>query len=557
MKHLFKNTWIILTAAERKRFAILVVMSIVISVADILALIALLWIINFYIQPAANISLFLPGWLGQKDSPGLISLFLVLFALKNWLAYQVVKLHYAFTGDVAVRISQNNLQQFQHSSYHDYVNTDSSALIRKIALQPFEFCQHILSGWQQVITQLLLVGFAALAIIIFNPKLFLLLLLILVPPVTLVFFFIRKKMTITKKHLRENNERSYQYLLDALKGYMEGNIFQRNDFFLRRFLVRRKAFSQHLFHSLSLQNFPGRSMEVFAVLGLFMLITISKWLGYEDEHSLLTIGAFMAASYKIIPGMVKIVNLSGQIKAYEFRKDELSAEVSKIDDSSLFNVENSSIYSVRCSNVHFCYNGQPVLKNISFEINRGEMLGISGQSGIGKTTLLHLLIGLLEPETGTISINNKPCTTEERRLYWPAIAYCRQQPFFIYDSILKNITLEESGHDEKRLKTAIEVAGLDKVIQTFPEGIEKIVTENGKNISGGQQQRIMLARALYKTADLLLLDEPFNELDENAACCILKKCKELLKERIIILVTHDKKILSTSDKILSLDETAH
>src|SRR5690606_22894154 len=122
---------------------------------------------------------------------------------------------------------------------------------------------------------------------------------------------------------------------------------------------------------------------------------------------------------------------------------------------------------------------------------RGQMLGISGQSGIGKTTLLHLLIGLLEPESGTISINDTPWNAEKLRRYWSCMAYSRQQPFFIYDSVLRNITLEETGHNEERLKTAMQVSGLDKVIQAFPEGVEKIITENGKNISGGQQQRIM------------------------------------------------------------------
>jgi len=93
------------------------------------------------------------------------------------------------------------------------------------------------------------------------------------------------------------------------------------------------------------------------------------------------------------------------------------------------------------------------------------------------------------------------------------------------------------------------------VISTFPEGLEKIITENGKNISGGQQQRIAIARALYKNASLILLDEPFNELDEEATCSLLKHFRELTgKGRSVVMITHDKKSLSYCNKIISLDE---
>src|SRR5204863_8912189 len=133
--------------------------------------------------------------------------------------------------------------------------------------------------------------------------------------------------------------------------------------------------------------------------------------------------------------------------------------------------------------------------------------------------------------------------------------YVRQQSFFIYDTILRNITLEEDNHDHAALSSALKISGLDKLIETYPGGLGKMITENGKNISGGQQQRIAIARALYKKADLILLDEPFNELDEESEISLLEHFREIAQQgKLIILVTHNKKSLSYCTKTISLDE---
>src|SRR4029077_5813747 len=101
------------------------------------------------------------------------------------------------------------------------------------------------------------------------------------------------------------------------------NIYDRNDFFLKRFINQRRKFSSYLFDSFALQTMPSRIIEIFAVLGLFILIAIAKWSGNNDSGALIAIGAFMAAAYKIIPGIVKLINVAGQIRAYEYSITDL------------------------------------------------------------------------------------------------------------------------------------------------------------------------------------------------------------------------------------------
>jgi ABC-type bacteriocin/lantibiotic exporter with double-glycine peptidase domain len=339
-------------------------------------------------------------------------------------------------------------------------------------------------------------------------KLFLLILIILLPPVTFVFFYIKKKLTATKKSIQSSNEKSFQYLLDALKGYVEGNIYQRIIFSMDD-LVKQGKYSANIYlNQLSVQTMPNRIIETFAVLGLFVLIVIAKWSDINDSSTIITIGAFMAAAYKIIPGIVKIINAMGQMRAYDFSINELETFAEKAKSEDQIN-RPEPINAIQIRDLDFQYTDNLVLKDFSLSIKKGDFIGITGRSGKGKTTIFNLLLGFLSPTNGEILINDSFVSNKEIKKYWPQISYVRQQSFFIHDTILRNITLEEESFDKERLESALKISGLCDFIKQSPDGLDKMITENGKNISGGQQQRIAIARALYKNAELILLDELF------------------------------------------------
>jgi ABC-type transport system involved in cytochrome bd biosynthesis fused ATPase/permease subunit len=176
-------------------------------------------------------------------------------------------------------------------------------------------------------------------------------------------------------------------------------------------------------------------------------------------------------------------------------------------------------------------------------------------SGKGKTTILNLLLGFLAPSSGEICINGMTVDPATRQQYWKRVAYVKQQAFLLHDTFLSNILLDTDTHDEQRLHWAIRAAGLTGLIGSFPEGLKKVINENGKNISGGQRQRVAIARAFYKDADLILLDEPFNELDETSECDLLHCFRDLTRRgKTVILITHNKKSLAFCNKTLSLDD---
>jgi ABC-type bacteriocin/lantibiotic exporter with double-glycine peptidase domain len=550
LKHILQ----ILTPAEKRKFWIQIVLNIFISVADIASLAFLLLVIDFYINDSIDGLHFLPSWMLAPHSVSLIALFFIFFGFKNLLGILISSAQYKFIGQVAVRISQNKLENYQKGSFGGFINIDSSAHIRNIALSPFEFCQHILSGIQQIFIQAILILVTIIAILLYNAKLFLLILVILLPPVIFVFFYIKKKLTATKKNIQASNEKSFQYLLDALKGYVEGNVFQRNNFFHKRFSKARQIFSSHLFESLSVQTMPNRIIETFAVLGLFVLIVIAKWSDINDSSTIITIGAFIAAAYKIIPGIVKIINAMGQMRAYDFSLNELESFADKTKNEDQIK-QPEPINAIQIQGLDFQYADNHVIKDLSLSIKKGDFIGITGRSGKGKTTIFNLLLGFLSPSNGEILINDSVVSINEIKNYWPQVSYVRQQSFFIHDTILRNITLEEEDYNKKRLESALRLSGLDEFINRSPDGLNKMITENGKNISGGQQQRIAIARALYKDAELILLDEPFNELDDASTILLSQHFKEIAATgKTVIMITHDSKCLNYCSQIVSLDE---
>jgi ABC-type bacteriocin/lantibiotic exporter with double-glycine peptidase domain len=545
MKRTFANMWKTLTPPERAGFKTCVCLDVAISLLDIAFLAALIFVVQWCMQPVDSHPL---SRLFQPGSLLPFGIFFAAFSVKNAGAVLIVKRQYRYNGAVAVRLSKENLASFQRADYGHFVNVDTAKLIRQINIQPFDFCQYILSGMQQMFTQAFLVSVSVGAILVYNGRLFMFLLLVLLPPVVAVFILMKRAQQRSRGEIRATNERSLQALLDAVKGYIESNLYGSRSFFLHRYTTARERFSRVYFRTISIQTMPGRIIESFAILGLLLLLAISRTES-AGTGFVLTIGTFMAAAYKIIPGLVKLINLAGQMKAYEF---SFAPAVPRRHEEGPARPA-TQIRSVGLRNVTFRHGDRPVVDNVNLLIEPGDFIGISGQSGIGKTTVLNLVLGFLRPGAGTVLVNGTPRTAEQLQAFWPGISYARQQPFLMQDSIRRNITFETTPLQESRFRAVLRATSLDAVVAAFPEGAERIIAEDGRDLSGGQQQRICLARAFYKDADLFLLDEPFNELDEDSVTRLLTYCRSLAAAgKMIVMISHHERSLSFCTKTLTL-----
>jgi len=476
----------------------------------------------------------------------------MLFGIKNIFAYWISTFQFRFIYGVASRLSKRNIRRYLRGDYLNYINVDSSVNIYKISHQPIEFSTYILTNLQQVVSQSVLILFSVVAILFYNATLFFLLLLLLMPAVTIIGMVLKQRLKRLRQNIKRRSADTLKNLKEALAGYIENNIYNKDDFFADRYYARQAQLNNDMRLQQTLQGLPSRLIEIFAIFGLFILIVINKWSGRSAAIDLLTVGIFIAAAYKIIPGVVKILNSIGQMKTYGFTLNDLAIPGDNGKDR--INLQTENIRSVNFEKLHFKYNNQPVLTGVSAQLSPGDLAGISAGSGRGKTTLISIILGFLEQGEGTISINNKIVTTEERKAYRNRVAYIKQQPFLIHDTLAKNIALADE-YDKLKLNEVIAFCGLDNMLKPYEDGVNLLITENGKNLSGGQRQRIMLARALYHGFDLLILDEPFGEMDQQSENLILEKLQSVANQgKIILFITHNQASLLFCNKLITIDD---
>ena len=553
MKKLILSILTVLNHAERKKLSWLIILDLVIGALDIAFLAGLLLVINYYTasNPAGHFLIF--DLVYRNTSLLLTGIFFVLFGLKNCLGYYISASENSFFYQVASRLSRQNILHYLGGDHYGFIQTDSSVHIRKISQQPIEFSNYILTNLQQIITQSILICFTVIAILFYHPTLFMVLFIILSAPVALLAWFIKSRLSIIRAHIKTTSEKTIQHLQESLSGFVESNVYQKNDFFADRYDGYQRQLNENISTQQSLQGLPSRLIEVFAIFGLFILIAISRTSTHSSAVDLVNVGVFMAASYKIIPGIVKILNSGGQIKTYRFIINDL-LNTSRNNKNANDSHSTEPLTSVTFKGVAFQYKHHNILSDLNLEMLPGDFAGISGDSGSGKTTIINLLLGFLEQKAGEVCINERGLTGSERRQFFGRISYLKQQPFFINDSILKNITLTDGDYDHTHLNQILKFCGIDIMLNRYPDGIHKLITENGKNISGGQRQRIALARALYHDFDLLILDEPFSELDEFSEKALLSKLKQLAANgKMILFITHNKESLAFCNKIIIPD----
>lgn len=211
---------------------------------------------------------------------------------------------------------------------------------------------------------------------------------------------------------------------------------------------------------------------------------------------------------------------------------------------------------IEFKNVDFSFGTKTkkILKNISFNIFHGDLIGLTGISGSGKTSLADLIMGLIQPTKGSIEIDGQPLDNFNVRTWQDKVGYVPQNINITNDTIKNNVAfgIKDSDIDEYKVKKAIEKAELQDFILESPDGLNTIVGEGGKSISGGQKQRIGIARALYHNPKILILDESTSSLDNKTENNILDTIKKLKKKITTIIISHNKNTLKDTDYIFQI-----
>ena len=358
---------------------------------------------------------------------------------------------------------------------------------------------------------------------------------------------------------------TYENTISALRSMKEIIILKRRSIFDQRFNDAIYAITKFTRKNNLLRFLPKIIYEVVTIFIIFLIIIFLLIDGKSLINNLEILAIYVVALLKIIPSFNKIViNYQNLNTSYAPAKETLDELKNVKSENSVLNREvsnkNEIIFSdkIKINNLSFSYeNGKDeVLKNINLEIKKGDIIGFYGPSGGGKSTFINLLLGLLKPTKGNIIINS--LSIEKNLNSWHnSVSYVPQDIFLLNDTIKNNILfgINESEISQNLFEKALEISNLNEFLDKTPEGLNTIVGENAIKLSGGQAQRICLARSLLKETKIIFLDEATSKLDEKNEYEILEKLiSKLQKDKTLIIVSHRVNTLKTfSNKVYKID----
>jgi ATP-binding cassette subfamily C protein len=457
-------------------------------------------------------------------------------------------------------ISHRMMNAYMQAPYTFHLTRNSSELLRNITTEV-----EILIG--RVLTKILNLareGLMALTILIF--------LLVVEPIITLVVISIAGVgagtfLMLTKKKVKAYGKQEQRHRSEMIKAVNQGIGGLKDARVLNREYEFIKKFSDEARKSTRLQTYitytnkiPAPLIETTAVAGMMLISGILVWQGRSLEAIIPILTLFAMAIVRLMPAlrnltsdytqllysMVSIHPIYDDLRSLEkssreLREERKTSEPMKLEDQ------------INGVNIEYSYPGsdEKALKDVSFSIPRGAAVAFVGESGAGKTTIVDLLLGLLKPTAGQVSVDGvdirKNVSAWQRN-----IGYIPQSIYLADETLRKNVAfgIPDEAIDDAKVMQAIELAQLKKMVNhQLPDGLDTMIGEHGTRLSGGQRQRVGIARALYHDPQVLVMDEATSALDNITEKEITRAIESLKGERTVIMIAHRLTTVENSDRL--------
>lgn len=484
----------------------------------------------------------------------------IVFVAKNIIGYFVVRSQSAFVSDVYITYSRQLYQYFFHQPWIDYTQENSAETIRKIRNTPFDFTNYVLQSFLNLITDTI-VCTLMMAVMAWVDYRIIIFLIGLCLPVLLFYHFFRKNVILKiDKSFRELVPKASVVLTQGVDSYAEARIYKKENFFIDQFININQTTVKQLAWLKIFTSLPNKLFETLGILSIVVIIYISKvYPGYSQ--AVVFIGLFFLALYRIIPAFNRMLISYSNIQSYSYSITELDEVLNKEKKHiPKANEKLSFSDSILLKNISFHYGINEkkwLLKNLNVEIQKGDFIVLQGPSGVGKTTLIHILAGLITEYEGEIQVDGKILSPQNLSSWQDKLGFVPQATVVLQGSILENIAYGVMADevDMNQIHHVIKLAGLSDFVASLPLKLNTSVGENGLTLSGGQRQRLILARALYRNPEILLLDEVTNQLDEENKIHILSMLRGMADQgKTIIFVTHDNLAKQYASRILTLQK---
>jgi ABC-type multidrug transport system fused ATPase/permease subunit len=556
----------ILTFAEKKRLIYIILFVVIAAFLEILSIGLIIPFFNFFNKKEYFFTKldFLNQYIVNSSVERIFIYLLVIFVfvylIKTIFLSFISYYQLDFLKNLRNEISKKLFSIYLRKSYEFYLKTNSATLIQN--LNDISLLIFFLKAEITFFSEILILSLIILLLLIYNPlaTIFAILFFLLIGLVINIYFF--RKATILGKKRQVSDRLRLQSLQQGFGAIKEIKIFRLNKYFVNQFINFLKDSSQYEFLYNFVSSLPRIWIEFFLILGTS---TFMIFLFYNDSEiisylPLMILFAF--CSLRIAPSVVRIlVSKQQMVFFYPVMQNVISEYIisSKNSINNELKKNNGKVFfekKITLQDISFKYfrSKKIILNKVNINIKFGEVIGIIGPSGFGKTTLVSIIMGLLKSRSGRIIVDGKNIYNNLNS-WQDQISYVPQNVYLIDDSLKSNIALgvEESKINYNDLDNSIKSGQLIDLVKNLRNGYNTHIGEQGQRLSAGQRQRIGIARALYKKSKLLILDEFTSSLDSSTEQKIIQEVINLKSNCTIILISHNEKIISRCQKIYSID----
>ena len=461
-------------------------------------------------------------------------------------------------------IGRRLLEFYLNQPYSWFLNRNSADLGKSIISE----VQKIINFGVRPLIELIAKGIVTVAIItlliVTNPKLALIVSISLSGIYALIFYFAREYLGVNGNKNLKNNKERFRAFTEAFGASKEVKVLGIEQFYIDRFSKSSKIFAQTQVMSSVISQTPRYILEAVAFGGMLLIILYSIAISGSFNSSLPVISLYIFAGYRIMPALQQIYGSLTQLTFISPSLDKLMHDLNnfKTYDENQNKQDKDALHlkkNIKLKNIYYSYpnTNYPTLNNINLTIPVKSTVGFVGQTGSGKTTIVDIILSLLEAQKGVLEVDGKIITSQNSKKWLRSIGYVPQNIYLSDDTVAANIALGVNPKEinQNLVEKSAKIANIhDFVVNELPKKYKTTIGERGIRLSGGQCQRIGIARALYRNPSVLILDEATSSLDNQTESILMDAVNNLRKDITIILIAHRLNTVKNCDIIFKIEK---
>ena len=555
---ILKKTYDLIPKEFRLKVIFIFLSSILVALLEILSIALILPLISALVNPEGinflNKYFDIQNFISLLNKSEIITygifIFVLVIIIKVIILFLLNIYKTNFYYKIRIKLTNILFKKYLNEDYLFHVYNNSSVLITNIHGEIGLFVKKILKVFSEIFLDLIL--FFSLLIVLLNIRFYetLITLFVFIIFIFLYYFLIKKRLDYWGRERQKKDRLKLKHVQQSLLGIKEIKLYLREIFFekvLSDIVKKREDVTRKLGY---VGPLPRYLLEIGTVI-FILIFTVFFSKNNENLTLLLPEFALYFASFlRMLPISVKLINNLQAIKFGSPVVKTLHREFGGIQKKTTIEKKFNFNEKIEFKNVSFKYPNKSnyILENINLSLPQGKIIGIIGTTGSGKTTFLNLLTSLISPTSGEIFCD-KVKITEENKNWKRKISYVTQKTFLTDDTIKNNIIFgDTSEFNEFKFKESLKLSNLEQFIKDLPNGFDTVVGEGGTQLSGGQIQRISIARALYNSPEILVFDEATNSVDEVTEQNIINEIFKLRGKCTIFIVTHNKDLTKNCDE---------